>query len=463
MSGLEDHVRCITIVHPLYEIREYRELSAFFRFLGIFVCEKIEGEEPGKTDYTIRLNENKIRSGVQLIDETIQGMSSVFSESTIALFGKIGKSFVDRDLMRGSYAIAYFADSGKRYIYRKMYDAYDQFNGALEDLEKLEEDEKENREHKKLLPLEEDPVWKYLLLAKSNCKRRMNELYTIIWNAISKKKLGENEAERELFKSRLWKKKLYSIDSIDNDIKKILEREPDFYSAYMVRGFAAELDEEQRFWSVEDLLNVIKYIGDCPYASYILYRIGRYCETIRGNLDQKWEYYRRACEADPRNYRALYKLAIYKQNSGCMEEARELWKRILDILIVKRKSPALQPVECAYLYKAFSNLGRLYIWEGNTKQGIEYLEEAVQLYENTSNETEPDAFYPWMFDRKKVALTEKDKSGEEKTEIMPSWKIYKTAARDKLNIRSVYGYICEAAEKEGLREIYEKYYPKLIG
>ena len=44
MERLKNHVRCITIVHPLQEIRKYREFSAFFRMLGIFVCENITGD-----------------------------------------------------------------------------------------------------------------------------------------------------------------------------------------------------------------------------------------------------------------------------------------------------------------------------------------------------------------------------------------------------------------------------------
>lgn len=463
MNRLRDHVRCVTITHPLCEIREYRELSAFFRFLGIFVCEIIEGKESGDpTDYTISLNKDNIRSGVKLFKETVQGMSEVLSQSTITLFADIGKIFADRNLMRGSYAIAYFADSGKSYIYEKMYKAYDGFRDALKDLEELEERKKEERVLKKTILLEDDPAWKYLLLAKSNCKRRMNELYTIIWNAIKKGKLGENETDRGMLKSRLWKKTLYSFDCIDEDIKRVLETEPDFYGAYMIRGFSAELDKEHRFWSVEDLLNVIKCIGDCSYGSYILYRIGRYCETIRGNLDEKWEYYRRACEADPRNYRALYKMAVYRQNSGCKEEAEDIWKRIIEILEEKRNLPVLQPVECAYLYKAFSNLGRLYIRKGNIRKGIKYLVKAIDVYENISNEIEPDAFYPWMFGRDKVKIEKIKKTGEKKTEIVPEWKIYKTAAKEKLNISSVYEYICEAAEKAGMTDIYEEYYKKLL-
>lgn len=43
--GEMGNVRCITIIHPLHEIKNYRMYAAFFRLLGIFVCEKTTGEK----------------------------------------------------------------------------------------------------------------------------------------------------------------------------------------------------------------------------------------------------------------------------------------------------------------------------------------------------------------------------------------------------------------------------------
>ena len=51
-------IRCVTIIHPTDEIREYREMAGFFRLIGVFVCEKMEWMDTGdETDVVISLLE----------------------------------------------------------------------------------------------------------------------------------------------------------------------------------------------------------------------------------------------------------------------------------------------------------------------------------------------------------------------------------------------------------------------
>lgn len=442
MESRQDYVRCITIVHPLHEIRKYRELSAFFRFLGIFVCENITGKEYGDpTDHIIRLEEGSDWDTQISIENVVRSMEKLFSTSAMNVLLKVADVFKNNDLMRSSYAIAYFADTVESYIYKKIYESYDHFKEALQALEKIGDD----------TSVDGTQICKYILIAKSNCKRRMNELYTIIWNALEKGKLGEDDKEKQELKEELWKRTYYSYEDVNKDITAVLEEFPDFYSAYAVRGFTAELDDDHRFNSVADLLSAERYIGERSYASYILYRIGRYYEVIRDNLDEKWKYYEKSWKADPRNYRALYKLAIYAQELNDVKREEELFERILEILEEKKDSPALQTIECAYLFKAFTGLGNLYIKRGDILQGIEYLKKAIAVYENEKNTTGDAAFYPWMFGDESV-----------ETEGKHMWKIYKDAAKSKLKIDAVYRVICEVTAETGLTEVYEEYYHKLI-
>ena len=207
-----------------------------------------------------------------------------------------------------------------------------------------------------------------------------------------------------------------------------------------------------RFASVVVLPKRVKYIGKKSYASYIYYRFGKYCESIRGNLSQKWEYYQLSWELDPRNYRALYKIALKEKIEGRLDSAEKLWKRLIKILQPKEHSNALQPIECAYLYKTYILLGDIKIRKEAFREGIQYFQKAEEVYNNQSNEDKIKGFYPWMFGSN---VTEPQKGTQR-------WEIYKDAAREKLQIKVLYKRIANAAADAGLKELYDKYYPKTL-
>lgn len=436
-----DDVRCITIVHPLHEIRKYREYSAFFRLIGIFVCEKKgEADCEDLTDYMIAFSDgvdtDPFVNSLSVFDSMVT--ACVISTNMEQLFQKIYKVFHDKKLMRASYAIAYFFDAKKKEIYDQMYRSYDCFKEALEEFEKLERSCN--------VPGE----LKYIWAAKSNCRRRMNELYTDIWTAIKKGFYGSSKEEKAEYKRRLWKRKIFSFAEVNEDIQKILDYEPDYYGAYAIRGFAAELDENYRFDSVSDLLRAVKCIGRRSYASYVYYRIGKYCESIRGDLSEKWEYYRLSWELDSKNYRALYKLMLKEKVEGNLEKAEAMCRQLQDILSNLENSPALQPIECAYLVKTYTIWGDVCIRQEKFNEGINYLKKAEQIYKNETNEDLQSGFYPWMF-------VDESKSSDEKE--LQIWKVYKKAAREKLKIKAIYKRIANVASDIGNRELYDKYYP----
>lgn len=112
MEREKDHVRCITVVHPLHKIREYREFSAFFRLMGIFVCENIAGEDYGDpTDYKIVIQDGNGQNPAKNLLAVLNEMDEVFSVDAIQIFREIYNIFNEYDLMRASYAIAYFFDA----------------------------------------------------------------------------------------------------------------------------------------------------------------------------------------------------------------------------------------------------------------------------------------------------------------------------------------------------------------
>lgn len=446
-------VRCITIVHPLDEIRKYRECSAFFRLLGIFVCENICGKEYGDpTDYRISFSVdddwNAAISPVTVINDMVA--DDVISPSMGSLFQNLYTIFDTNDLMRASYATAYFFNANNSYIYAQMYEYYNRFDKAYSAFEKLEKS------------VNDPDELKYIWAAKSNCKRRMNELYTHIWNAIEKGWYTKDKKEKNQLKQKLWDRHFFDYEEINVDIQKILDVEPDFYGAYAIRGFALELDREHRFDSVADLINAVNCIGEKSYASYVCYRIGKYYESIRGNLSRKWEYYQKSWKLDPNNYRALHKLILREKAAGNLDKADEYCKKLVEILHDKKRSPALQPIECAYLYKTYSLWGDIHmkkaenaheisgiIQKSELRYSIACNQKAEEIYEMTANEDKVKGFYPWMFGTGLV----------DPKNLTVRWMVFKKAAKDKLVIKSLYRRLANAAADAGMKEIYEIYYP----
>ena len=107
---------------------------------------------------------------------------------------------------------------------------------------------------------------------------------TLIFGCNRKGMVHKDKKEKNQLKQKLWDRHFFDYEEINVDIQKILDVEPDFYGAYAIRGFALELDREHRFDSVADLINAVNCIGEKSYASYVCYRIGKYYESIRGNL-----------------------------------------------------------------------------------------------------------------------------------------------------------------------------------
>lgn len=445
MARNKNYVRCIRVMHPLSEVRLYRIVAAFFRLIGVFACENIIGQKYGdETDW-----EYEIKPGAEGSEESLeQGLYNVldqmeetFGAEVVEVLRRIADIFFQYDLMRASYAQDYFGDVELRYeyIYQQMEIARDHFEEALKALKETGDQYCDNC------------GVIYIWAAMSSCKRRTNELYTIVWNAIQSGRYGKDEIEREKLRKKLWEGHYYSLEEINEDILKILEREPQFYGAYTIRGFALEVDDDYKIESVKDIKTAVIIIGEKSYVSYLYYRIGRYCERVRHNLPVKIEYYKKAYEVDEHNYRALCKLAEYEKGMKHYGKAVRMWEDLLSVLEERRDLPSLQPVECAYLYRSFRELGNLYIKLENPLKGIEFLEKAVAVYENHGNEDKQSGFYPWMFGREEV--TWEGRSVER-------WEIYKEAAKSKLQIDGTYVDIINIAARMNDQELYNKYTEK---
>lgn len=104
---------------------------------------------------------------------------------------------------------------------------------------------------------------------------------------------------------------------------------------------------------------------DCSNRSDFLYDTGHALEKILGDDEWGIKYYKKAYASEPRNYRALYKLAMAKELQRQWTEAFNLYSRIERQLLGIVESNyehgnATSVKEIDYLYKAYKRL--LYIY-----------------------------------------------------------------------------------------------------
>lgn len=431
-----DSIRCITIVHPADEIKEYRWLSAFFRLIGIWVCEKVEDGHEDQTDYMIRIRyDDNFASdwqriscgeggelqgcspepGVAYVEEhwlsqVLNQMQNCFDVSTFQEITKIAKCYLDYDLMRGSYAVGYFGDADDPGIFAYMGESKQRFFEAYQELVEQEKDDSS----------------KYMLAAICNCQRRINELHTLIWKAV---KTGRAKDDGGIFREMLNKHPFIPYAEINVRISKILEMDPKNYAAYAIRGFVKQMDDAKVLEFVYDFENAVALCGRRSYASCLLYHIGKYFEVVRVDKVFEEKYYNYAYEVNPHNYRAAYKVAMCHRRHGEHDKALKILEEILNILLKKTARETLQPVECAYLYKTNLVIGKMYIKEEKYRESIHYLEQAKECGSSDRNMS----FYQWMF-------------GEE------AGAMFKKAAVNKLNI---YNCQMDLADSYAMLDSYE--------
>lgn len=421
---MEAGIRCITIIHPADEIIEYRTISAFLRLFGIFVCERLEGMSDGdETDARIVLGKEE---SPKTLSEILDVLEDSLGKATINVLKKAEEIYTDNDLMRGCYAIEFFATARDPVIHEDMLDSYDRFSSALNRFKELEDNISE----------ENQLSMKYILAAQANCMRRMNQLYNTLWDA-AERGWYKGEDGSDALKKKLLDRIYYFNEAVNPLIERILQIDSDYYGAYSIKALNDMLDEDAKADSIVSFRTAVSMIGDKSYSSYLRYRMGRFYEYILRDPKKSLDNYRKSYEVDPNNYRAIYKLAARAQRQEDYEQAMEYLDMILSILGRKKKSCALQPIECAYLFKAYKNKGKIYLKQKKYQDCIAEMKEAVEVYNNHENEDPGKGFYSLMFGEKKEK--------------------YKEAAKQNLQVWKVYEIMTDAAVGANQYDDYKEY------
>lgn len=441
---MTNEVRCITIIHKKGEISRFRVFSAFFRLIGIFVYEKVykevseeealgmevdEEECEMDTDAVISLVES---DSPQNLDELLAHLNRCFGDSTMVWLKRIAKIYVLRNLMRGSYELDYFSDARDDAIYEDMMNSRDRFEVAYQQFCELE----------KSVAHEDDQTRKYIISAEANCMRRMNQLYMILIEAIEK---GWYRNNPEKLRNELLTRDYYFHEDIEEKVMEILSIDPYYYGAHAILALADMTDDDSKVGAMDSFIRATKLIGEKPYASYLMFRMGRYYEYIIRRPATSLAYYKKAYQLEPNNFRAAFKIGNRAKTDGANVEAFKWMNRVIEILENKTDMRSIQPSECNYLYKAYKSKGKILLEEGMSQishySGNEYylssikeFEKAISIYENDKDVQGKGSIYPFMF-------------GDKAT-------LYKAVARKKLHVWKTYDCIADAAARS---DLYEKY------
>lgn len=375
----------IMIIHDELQVGEYRLLANFFRLVGILVynCaiaedttfsteegfdavliitlasrsqnnevleqkikavkEVYEGNVPiveiSRFEFDLMLIDEKQKNErihyiVDCVEKIQQKANVPLKEADVEALKKIADIYVNYDLMKYGVALAFFVNyDAIVQVVQKYY-----VNAYVE----VASNTAEGSENAHLL---ESVYYCYFI---SNIARYVNETCDFL-------------KQRLIFDSR----KIQSL--LERKIQE-LEKDPHKHkhkgmvsSIYMLIGYCLECDSERRKESGKYYQNAIEECGESgKLCCYPHYRLGRFYEKQEHDREKAIAEYQEAYRLNPKEYRAVYKIADYYKEKRNFVEAFNKYYEITTILDNRGKSNVLQPKEYEYLYKAWFFMSELY-------------------------------------------------------------------------------------------------------
>lgn len=369
----------IKIIHDEQIGGPYRLLADYFRIIGAYVCDCTMKEDQTDTDFdtviviTKNINEEILEqikknystksnlielheidfekeNKTKYLNDCIEKIAhnskldnKTAIEEEVKQLQKLAEIYVNNELMKARCSFAYL------YHRREVVeDAQKRFLKAYVDLVKYIK--------------EQNGLSKYLMFARIDLARFVDETCVFL-------------SQELIF-----------------DVKKLIEYarqiqgQYNFSNLYILQGLLAELDKRYQREAKKYYESAVEIIKDKTYASYAYYRLERFCENVEGNWEEAFGFYKKSNQANPYEYCALYKMAVYKNNKKNYSEAIIYLQRICAILSKKEEMNYLQEKEYEYLYKSYYLLASIYDVTGNDKPAQEYYEKIISLNKQTTEE-----------------------------------------------------------------------------
>lgn len=182
----------------------------------------------------------------------------------------------------------------------------------------------------------------YIGYADGYCKRKVNELCNLLGN-----------------------KRRYETKAILKSIDSLYDYDEKFYMIESLKAHVVSIDPNYRLWMITYLINCVNTCGTDASNSFHYYRLGKKYELIDRREKAEKEF-AASYRNNRLNFRALFKLAVYKMLDEDSETAQ---KYLLDVLTILQLYDGnrfcldhlkkLPPLELQYASKCFVLLGDL--------------------------------------------------------------------------------------------------------
>lgn len=391
----------VKIVHDRLTGGEYRFLSDFFRFMGIYVFDCIMEENQVPTDYSavIIINKNILEKDLTnlksnyphaivlgtdllknkencldwLICELMRGDandSKVDMERNQEDLLSAASIYLSHELMkeRNSYAYLY---TNRRLVENAKSVFLNAYEATMEYFE-----QKDNQ------------VSRYFFFFQMELIRCVNETCWFL-------------NDRNFFDTK----------AVLNYIRNNMAQYFNFSNFNLLMGMLCEIDIQYQIDAGKYYKFALESVKSKAYGSFCYYKLGRYYEKTKRDWEKAIEYYQKAHILNGKSYRVLYKIAIYYEEiQKDPQRALLYYRRICEILKEKEEKNYLQEKEYEYLYKTFFRIAEILRKARQYPEAVEYYRRIIELNQKLDS---PNQLYEEIYgaDARERQVTTKKRLG----------------------------------------------------
>ena len=329
---------------------KFQKYAELFRLVGIYVCEGAKEDCSGINnfeDYDVRydLDEEKYDGSQKDLNERLMEVLEV----NLSNFNQLVATFIKYNVLQASMTLQYFCIDTP-----VVEEAGVLFSEAASELSQYYESNKEIT------------CWDYSIrYATLYCKQKAN-------------------LAQYLTKGYLY----YTVDELLEEALQLQHDFPECSNTWMLMGLVCEISKVHKLDAVEAFKRARDAVGNKPYVSSILYRLGKNCEEIESLRELMDDSYQTAYEVLPK-YRNIYKVAKKYMLMDMWDLAARYFKKCIDKILLRGSGQNgthylsnlkhLDPLEQEYFFKVNSHLAYISINRMEYEEAIRYAEIALDF------------------------------------------------------------------------------------
>lgn len=386
-------VDTVKIIHNELECGEYRFLADFFRLVGSHVCDcnLKNGSEAGENFDVVIVIRRKL--GKQLID----GLKEKYPMA-VFMDEMAGDNYLPADVLQ------YLGNCLDKILLNSVYDNKDILNKEIEELKYLvgiyaNEELMRCRnifsyftENKDEVQKAQDRFVSANIQLRNGMKERGYKSKYLIYARIDLCRFINETC------GLLSQRFLYDTKKCCKYLDNAFEEDPSFENAYLLQAFLSEIDSVCKYNAAGLYEEGLEHIASMSFASYPLYRYGRYFEKIIQDDRKAMKYYMRSYSINKQEYRAIYKQIRKNYEVKNYEAAIHDCDEICNILKEKEQENYLQPREYEYLFKAYLEKERsLLKSKGQCQEYRDAMENKIRICELVTSRSKKNRMYTQIF------------------------------------------------------------------